>query len=170
MTRFSELVRREPGRRLLTLPTWLEHVAAFGITTKDREEQRRQRIVNVAAYVAAGTRFSHVAINALHDARGPLVVRISNAVFALLPLVVPTLHRFGENAAAIALATLVGLGTGRGVQPARRKRRLWAVGAFADRPEHGHPGHLLPSGNSMIQWLANVPRPLRRGSGVLMSA
>src|SRR5690349_5647301 len=111
MTRFSELMRREPRRGLLTLPTWLERVAAFGITTKDREVQRRQRIVNVAAYVAAGTGFSHVVINALQDARGLFLVHIFNAAFAGLALLVPTLHRFGENTAAIALATLVGLGT-----------------------------------------------------------
>jgi hypothetical protein len=60
MTRLSELMRREPRRGLLSLPTWLERVAAFGIITKDREVQRRQQIVNVAAYVAAGTGFSHV--------------------------------------------------------------------------------------------------------------
>jgi adenylate cyclase len=111
MTRLNVLMRREPRRGLLILPTWLERVAAFGITTNDREVQRRQRIVNVAAYVAAGTGFSHVVINALHDARGLLLVHIFNALFAGLALLVPTLHRFGENTAAVALATLVGLGT-----------------------------------------------------------
>jgi hypothetical protein len=36
---------------------------------------------------------------------GLLVVHIFNVVFAGLALLVPTLHRFGENAAAIALAS-----------------------------------------------------------------
>ena len=42
---------------------------------------------------------------------GLIVVHIYNAVFALLALMIPRLHRYGENAAAIALATVVMLGT-----------------------------------------------------------
>ncbi len=111
MSRLSELMRRESRRGLLSLPTWLERIAALGIVSSDREVGRRQRIVNVAAYVAAGTGFSHVVMNGIHEPRGLLVVHIFNAAFAGLALLVPTLHRFSENAGAIALATLVVLGT-----------------------------------------------------------
>jgi adenylate cyclase len=50
---------------------------------------------------------SHVVINSLHDARGLLLVHIANAVFAALAALTPSLHRVGENAAGLALGTLV---------------------------------------------------------------
>jgi adenylate cyclase len=110
MTRLSELIRREP-KRGLTMPHWLERVASVGIVTANPEIARRQRMTNIAAFVAAANALSHLVINALHDAGGLVVIHIYNAVFALLALMIPRLHRYGENAAAAALATLVLVGT-----------------------------------------------------------
>jgi adenylate cyclase len=110
MARWSELIRREP-KRGFTVPRWLDRLASIGIVTTDPEVARRQRITNVAAFVAAGNALSHLVINAIHDPRGLMVVHVYNAVFAVLALSVPVLHRYGENLAAIVLATLVLLGT-----------------------------------------------------------
>jgi len=110
MTRLSDLIRREP-RRGLAVPRWLERIASVGIVTTDAEVARRQRITNIGAFVAAGTGISHIVVNALHDASGLMTTHIFNALFALLALATPCLHRYGENAAAAALATLVLLST-----------------------------------------------------------
>lgn len=110
MTRLSELIRREP-KRGLSIPPWLDYLASIGIVTANPEIARRQRITNIAAFAAAGNAFSHLVINALHNAGGLIVIHVSNAMFALLALTIPYLHRYGENAAAVALATLVLLGT-----------------------------------------------------------
>jgi adenylate cyclase len=110
MTRLSELIRREP-KRGLSIPPWLDHLASVGIVTANREAARRQRITNIAAFAAAGNALSHLVINALHNAGGLIVIHVANAAFALLALMLPCLHRYGENAAAVALATLVLLGT-----------------------------------------------------------
>jgi adenylate cyclase len=110
MTRLSELIRRKP-KRGQSVPRWLERLASVGIVTANAEVARRQRITNIAAFVAAGTALSHVVINALHNAAGLIVIHVYNVVFALLALLIPCLHRYGENAAAVALVTLVLLGT-----------------------------------------------------------
>jgi adenylate cyclase len=110
MSKLSDLIRREP-KHGLRVPVWLDRVASAGIVTTDPEIARRQRITNIGAFAAAGTSFSHLVINALHDAGGLIVIHAINAVTALLALSIPRLHRYGENAAATALATLVLLST-----------------------------------------------------------
>lgn len=110
MTRLSELIRGE-SKRSLSIPRWLERLASIGIVTANPEIARRQRITNIGAFVAAGTTLAHLVVNMVHDAGGLIVVHLFNAVFALLAFLIPSLHRFGENAAAIGLATLVLLGT-----------------------------------------------------------
>jgi adenylate cyclase len=110
MTRLSKLIRGE-SKHSLSIPHWLERLASIGIVTANPEIARRQRITNIGAFVAAGTTLAHLAINAVHDASGLVMVHIFNAVFALLALLTPSLHRYGENAAAISLASLVLLGT-----------------------------------------------------------
>ena len=110
MTRLSELLRGE-SKHSLSMPRWLERLASIGIVTGDPEIARRQRITNIGAFVAAGTTLAHVVVNAVHDAGGLVIVHLFNGVFAFLALLIPNLHRYGENAAAIGLATLVLLGT-----------------------------------------------------------
>ena len=110
MTRLSELIRGE-SKRSLSIPHWFERLASIGVVTSNSEVARRQRITNIGAFVAAGTTLAHLAVNAVHDAGGLVIVHIFNAAFALLAILIPGLHRYGENAAAIGLATLVLLGT-----------------------------------------------------------
>jgi adenylate cyclase len=110
MTRLSELIRGV-SKHSLSMPHWLERLASTGIVTTNPEIARRQRITNIGAFVASGTTLAHLVVNATHDAGGLVIVHIFNAVFALLAILIPRLHRYGENAAAIGLATLVLLGT-----------------------------------------------------------
>jgi adenylate cyclase len=110
MTRLSDLIRGE-SKHSLSIPRWLERLASIGIVTANPEIARRQRITNIGAFVAAGTTIGHLVINAVHDPGGLISVHIFNAVFALLALLIPNLHRYGENAAAVGLATLVLVGT-----------------------------------------------------------
>ena len=110
MTRLSELLRGE-SKHSLSMPRWLERLASIGIVAGYPEIARRQRITNIGAFVAAGTTLAHVVVNAVHDAGGLVIVHLFNGVFAFLALLIPNLHRYGENAAAIGLATLVLLGT-----------------------------------------------------------
>jgi MASE7 len=104
MTRLSELIRGE-SKHSLSMPRWLERLAAVGIVTANPEIARRQRITNIGAFVAGGTTLAHLVINAVHDPGGLVVVHIFNAAFAVLALLTPTLHRYGENAAAVGLAS-----------------------------------------------------------------
>jgi adenylate cyclase len=110
MTRLSELIRGE-SKRSLSMPRWIERLASIGIVTAKPEIARRQRITNIGAFVAACTTLAHLGVNAVHDAGGLVAVHIFNTLFALLALLIPSLHRYGENAGAIGLATLVLLGT-----------------------------------------------------------
>src|SRR5262249_4681942 len=110
MTRLSKLVRGE-SKHSLSTPRWLERLASMGVVTTNPEIARRQRITNIGAFVAAGTTLAHLVINAVHDAGGLVIIHIFNAVFALLAFLIPSLHRYGENVAAIGLATLFLLGT-----------------------------------------------------------
>src|SRR5690348_1897870 len=110
MTRLSELIRGE-AKHTLAMPRWLERLASIGIVTANPEITRRQRVTNIAAFVAASTTLGHLVINAVHDADSLVIIHVFNGVFALLALLIPSLHRYGENAGAIGLATLVLIGT-----------------------------------------------------------
>jgi adenylate cyclase len=100
-----DLVIQEPKRRVL--PAWLERLLTQGIVSTDPDVVRRQRFVNVAAYVAAFDAFSHLIFNAVYDFQGLLPVHFYNVIMSVLPLLIPRLHRFGENVGAIALALLI---------------------------------------------------------------
>jgi adenylate cyclase len=100
-----DLVIQEPKRRVL--PAWLERLLSAGIVSSDPDVVRRQRFVNVAAFVTAFDAFSHLIFNAVYDFEGLLPVHFYNVIMSVLPLLVPRLHRFGENVGALTLALLV---------------------------------------------------------------
>jgi adenylate cyclase len=106
MTRFRDLIRRE--RRLaIRLPAWVERATSIGIVTHDPQVVRRQRVTNVAAFATVGNTISHLIINSIHNFEGLLVIHVYNALMMVVALVVPFLHRFGQNAAAVVLLILV---------------------------------------------------------------
>jgi adenylate cyclase len=101
-----DLVLQEP-KRVGVLPTWLERLMSVGIVSTDPDIVRRQRCVNVGAFVTSANAASHLIFNAFYDFQGLLPVHIYNAVIIVLPLLIPRLHRYGENAGALALALLL---------------------------------------------------------------
>jgi adenylate cyclase len=109
LTRLRDLIAREP-KRGIELPAWLERILSIGIVSTDPDVVRRQRCVNVAVIATVVNTFNHLVINSLHDFRGLLPVNIYNVVLIVVPLLIPRLHRYGDNVAAIALASLVLIG------------------------------------------------------------
>ena len=53
------------------------------------------------------TRSSHLIFNAVYDFQGLLPVHVYNVLMIVLPLLIPRLHRFGENVGAMTLALLI---------------------------------------------------------------
>jgi adenylate cyclase len=68
---------------------------------------RRQRCVNVGVAAAASNSASHLIINAFYDLEGLLVLHLYNAMMVIVSLLIPRLHRYGENVAAVSLALLI---------------------------------------------------------------
>jgi adenylate cyclase len=101
-----DLVIQE-SKRGVELPAWLERLLSIGIVSTDREVVRRQRCVNVAVFATAANSASHLIFNAFYDFQGLLPIHIYNAAMIVLPLLIPRLHRFGENTAAMTLAFLI---------------------------------------------------------------
>jgi len=109
MTQLRDLMRREP-RYGLSLPAWLDRLLSAGVVTRDPQVARRQRCVNVAAFVGAISGASYILLTSLYDARGLLLLNVYNALLVVAGIMLPRLHRFGENVAGLALAILVTLG------------------------------------------------------------
>ena len=102
MTQRRDFIRYE-RKRGLELPAWLERLVSVGIVSSDPDVVRRQRCVNVAAFALAANAASHLVINSIYDFHGLLVIHIYNAIMVALAAVIPRLHRFGENTAAVTL-------------------------------------------------------------------
>ena len=122
MTRWRDLVRSEPERGI-QLPAWAGRLISFGIVDRDPQIVRRQRCVNVAAYVIAANAASHFVINSFYDFHGLAIINVYNALIVIAMLTIPRLHRFGENAAAIALIILLIAGN---------MFVVWALGVTSD--------------------------------------
>ena len=109
MTRLRELIRREPQRGF-SIPPWLERLLSTGIVTRDPQVARRQRCVNAAIYAGAVSGASYIGMTSAYDFHGLLLLNLHNVLLIALGLVLPWLHRFGDNVAAIALVTFFGIG------------------------------------------------------------
>lgn len=110
MTRLRDLIHAE-RQRALPLPQWLARVVSAGIVSTDPKVVRRQRFTNIVAYACAANAASHLVINYLYEPETLVLVHLYNAVFVVAALLVTRLHRFGETAAASALAALIFIGT-----------------------------------------------------------
>lgn len=106
MAHLRDLVRGD-GRRGPELPAWIERIASTGIVTADPEIGRRQRFTNIGIFACAANAISHLVINSLYDARGLAIVNVYNVILAGFVLLLPRLHRRGDNAAAIALISAI---------------------------------------------------------------
>jgi adenylate cyclase len=109
MPGLRNLIDREP-KRGIALPGWVERIMSIGIVTADAQVARRQRFVNVAAFATAGNALSHFFILAAYDFADLILVQSYNVLIALAALLIPRLHRWGENAGALALIALILVG------------------------------------------------------------
>ena len=110
MHRLHKLIRGEPAHKI-ALPAWLERVASVGIVGRDPQVVRRQRFTNIVAYAVSANAASHLVINGFYEPQALTAIHIYNAGFAIAALLIPRLHRFGENVAAAVLALQILLGT-----------------------------------------------------------
>jgi adenylate cyclase len=108
MTRLRDLVHRQP--KDTRFPRWLERLVSVGIVAENPQLVRRQRCVNVAVLVVTANSLSHLVILSIYDLRGLMVIHAYNLIMTVTPLLIPRMHRFGDNAAAIALILLVLVG------------------------------------------------------------
>src|SRR6267154_654892 len=108
MTRLRDLVHRQP--KDTRFPRWLERLVSVGIVAESPQLVRRQRCVNVAVLVVTANSLSHLVILSIYDLRGLMVIHAYNLIMTVTPLLIPRMHRFGDNAAAIALILLVLVG------------------------------------------------------------
>src|SRR5205085_2031441 len=98
-------------------------LVSIGIVSSDAQVARRQRCVNVAAFATAGNAVSHFVILASYDFADLILVNPYNLIVVIVSLLIPRLHRVGENAAALALITLILVGN---------TFVVWALGRASD--------------------------------------
>ncbi len=122
MTRLRDLLGKPP-RQSVHLPSWIDRLLSIGIVSTDPHVIRRQRCVNVAVLATVGSTISHIVMNSLHDFYGLIVVNIYNVFMIFVPMLIPQLHRFGENVGAIALALIILFGHSFVVWSARPRQR-----------------------------------------------
>jgi len=106
MTRLRDLLGKPP-RQSVHLPAWIDRLLSIGIVSTDPYVIRRQRFVNVAVLATIGSTISHIVMHSLHDFYGLIVINIYNVFMIFVPMLIPQLHRFGENVGAVALAILL---------------------------------------------------------------
>jgi class 3 adenylate cyclase len=89
----------------------IDRLLAVGVVASDPAVQRRQRFVNIAAFVGGLASFFHVTEQLViaPAALQPLIVH--NALFGLAHLSTPLFHRAGRNAAALWLCLVIIVGT-----------------------------------------------------------
>ena len=110
MQRLHQLLRGEPAERI-ALPAWFERVASVGIVSRDPQVVRRQRFTNIVAYAVSANAASHLVINGFYEPHELTPIHLYNAAFAVAALLIPKLHRFGENLGAAVLSLLILVGT-----------------------------------------------------------
>jgi adenylate cyclase len=122
MTRLQDLVTREP-KLGVQIPRWLERLVSVGIVAEDPQLVRRQRCVNAVTLVVMANALSHLVILSIHNMHALRVIHAYNAFMTVAAMLIPRLHRFGENAAAVALILLALLGN---------TFVVWALGLTSD--------------------------------------
>ena len=122
MAQIRDLIGRKP-KRGLEFPGWVERLVSAGIVTSDPKIARRQRCVNVAAFAAAGSALSHLVMNSVYNFHGLMVIHVYNALVTCAYLLIPRLHRFGDNAGAVTLIVIILCG---------HSFVVWSFGLYSD--------------------------------------
>jgi adenylate cyclase len=88
------------------LPPWLERIVTAGIVSNNPKVVRRQLIVNVAAFASAFNAVSRVVSLPFYGAEDYWLAQMISGAFAVTSLLIPQMHRFGDNVGAVAITTL----------------------------------------------------------------
>jgi adenylate cyclase len=105
MKHLQELVRSEETVKIY-LPRWIERLADLGITSKDPQVIRLQRLTNVFSYASAFCAASQLIVGALHEFTAFLILHIILATTAIALLFIHRLHRYGPNLGAHMLVAI----------------------------------------------------------------
>jgi adenylate cyclase len=105
MSHLQELFRsQEPSK--IYLPPWVERLSDLGITSKDPQLMRRQRLTNIFSYGSAFCVISQLIVVAAQEFAGFLILHIILATIAAAQLSIPRLHRYGPSLGGHMLATI----------------------------------------------------------------
>ena len=105
MSHLQELFRsQEPSK--IYLPRWVERLSDLGITSKDPQLMRRQRLTNIFSYGSAFCVISQLIVIAVQEFAGFLFLHIILATIAAAQLSIPRLHRFGPSLGGHMLAAV----------------------------------------------------------------
>jgi adenylate cyclase len=99
-TKSKLLQPRRTARFRVNLPDWADAILEAGIVSTDAHTRRRQRFTNIAAYALGLNAFIHLLVNAVYDFQALLPINIYNLFACIFYLLLPQLHRYGENLVA----------------------------------------------------------------------
>lgn len=102
MARLRDLIRFERAQQL-RFPVWLDRLISLGIVSGDVKVARRQKIVNVASFAAAFNSVSRVMASVAYEFEGAYLVQLVSGIMLVWALLIHRLHRYGDDAAALAL-------------------------------------------------------------------
>jgi adenylate cyclase len=105
MNHLKELVRGQESAKIY-LPPWVERLADLGITSKDPQVIRLQRLTNIFSYASAFCAASQLIVGALHEFTAFLILHIILATTAIALLFIHRLHRYGPNLGAHMLVVI----------------------------------------------------------------
>ena len=105
MNRLQELVRGQESVKIY-LPPWVERLADLGITSKDPQVIRLQRLTNIFSYASAFCAGSQLIVGALQEFTAFLILHFILATTAIALLFIHRLHRYGPNLAAHLLVAI----------------------------------------------------------------
>jgi class 3 adenylate cyclase len=105
MNHLKEFFRsQEPAK--IYLPPWIERLADLGITSKDPQVVRLQRLTNIFSYASAFCAGSQLIVGALWEFAAFLILHVILVVTGIVLLFIHRLHRYGPNLGAHMLVAI----------------------------------------------------------------
>ena len=105
MRHLQELIGRQAPAKVW-LPGWADRLAMSGIADGDPQVVRRQRLTNIFAIASAFNAGSQTLVAAVLEFEHMMPANLTIGGIALALLLIPRLHRFGDDVGAHALAAL----------------------------------------------------------------
>ena len=105
MKHLKELVRSQESVKIY-LPRWIERLADLGITSKDPQVIRLQRLTNIFSYASAFCAGSQLIVGGLQEFTAFIILHIILAATAIVLLFIHRLHRYGPNLGAHVLVAI----------------------------------------------------------------